>query len=606
MLIFKAIKTCGAGRRAAGLAGAIIAVTVFSLRIEAQMGIPEVIQDVRVVHGKLFTDEECVRIFTGARIHPLPLDSLRHGALRILQAYGEYGYPFARIDSIQLERVNVGVIAKLHITQGGPLRIESVAFHGNTEFEAEHLGRLFGLKPGVVWEERRLHEGLSRIEEEYSFAGYPFCRAWAADTVAIDAADESEGSLPLAVIIDEGRQGRADSILFRGNSYTRRSILERQTGIARGSILNRRRLEAAERNLNRLPFLERVSGPQWVLLPGEGTGILFDVTEGASNNFSGILGYLPSPGRGGTGIVTGDVSVHFGNLFGTARSITGRWARRDAYSQDFDFRYHEPWLLGGPVSLDIFLGQAIQDSSYIKRVLGVEAGFAVSQSLSLNAAVERYSTNPENYGRETYGLEPFGVIEGKFGFTYDTRDFPQNPQRGAYHRLLVSIGRRKGVVSNEEPAEGGTVERGTILDRSVITDFIFAYPIAYRHVAYFGFHGSQMETGGKEIPYSRWFAMGGARSLRGYREQQFRSTTVGWWNIEYRILPERRSRIFTFFDAGFYRSNPEAEGAWLWKYGYGLGFRVNSRLGIIGMDYGIGQDDGFSNGKIHLSIENRF
>jgi outer membrane protein insertion porin family len=234
----------------------------------------------------------------------------------------------------------------------------------------------------------------------------------------------------------------------------------------------------------------------------------------------------------------------------------------------------------------------------------MEAEFAVTQSLSINAGIERYSTDPEEYGRETYGLETYSILEGNAGFTFDTRDFPLNPGKGVYHHLSVTFGRRRGAIADEGNDGGG--QMGTVWDRSIVTDFQIALPLAYRHVAFLAFHGAQMKSGGTDIPYSQWFFMGGARSLRGYREKQFRSTTLGWWNLEYRLLPERRSRIFAFFDAGFYKTNPGSEGDWEKKTGYGLGFRVNSRLGIIGMDYGIGEDGGFSNGKIHVSIENRF
>jgi outer membrane protein assembly factor BamA len=72
------------------------------------------------------------------------------------------------------------------------------------------------------------------------------------------------------------------------------------------------------------------------------------------------------------------------------------------------------------------------------------------------------------------------------------------------------------------------------------------------------------------------------------------------------------SRIFIFADYGyFYRkaglsqdgSLREISGK---KLGYGFGLRVNSRAGLLGIDYGLGEKDRLNEGKIHFGIVNRF
>ena len=60
-------------------------------------------------------------------------------------------------------------------------------------------------------------------------------------------------------------------------------------------------------------------------------------------------------------------------------------------------------------------------------------------------------------------------------------------------------------------------------------------------------------------------------------------------------------------DIGHYQRTTSHEGKFSsTKIGYGLGMRIETRLGLIGIDYGIGEDDGLLNGKIHVGIVNRF
>ena len=43
-----------------------------------------------------------------------------------------------------------------------------------------------------------------------------------------------------------------------------------------------------------------------------------------------------------------------------------------------------------------------------------------------------------------------------------------------------------------------------------------------------------------------------------------------------------------------------------WKVGYGIGLRLETRLGLFGIDYGLGEGDRLSNGKVHIRLINEF
>jgi len=106
------------------------------------------------------------------------------------------------------------------------------------------------------------------------------------------------------------------------------------------------------------------------------------------------------------------------------------------------------------------------------------------------------------------------------------------------------------------------------------------------------------------------FRFGGAKTLRGYRENQFLGSRVAWTNAEYRFLLGRRSFLFGFLDTGYYnrpaqpeQNLPGEDGV---KYGYGFGLRTDTPLGNIGVSFALGQGDSFSQGKIHIGLINDF
>jgi outer membrane protein insertion porin family len=111
-----------------------------------------------------------------------------------------------------------------------------------------------------------------------------------------------------------------------------------------------------------------------------------------------------------------------------------------------------------------------------------------------------------------------------------------------------------------------------------------------------------------DIPISEMFFLGGASSLRGYREEQFWGTTVAWTNIEYRYLTGRRSRIFLFNDWGCYyrqEENIDNRNSQNWsdlKSGYGAGIMLETGVGVIGLEFGWETGSQMMEGKVHLRL----
>jgi outer membrane protein insertion porin family len=108
-----------------------------------------------------------------------------------------------------------------------------------------------------------------------------------------------------------------------------------------------------------------------------------------------------------------------------------------------------------------------------------------------------------------------------------------------------------------------------------------------------------------DVPFHELLTLGGATDLRGYREEQFRGTRTALASLEYRFILSRFSRFLLFVDAGYYYRDGSnfAKGT---KLGYGIGLRSETRLSIIGVDYGLGEGDGLLEGKLHLSLVRQF
>ncbi len=123
-----------------------------------------------------------------------------------------------------------------------------------------------------------------------------------------------------------------------------------------------------------------------------------------------------------------------------------------------------------------------------------------------------------------------------------------------------------------------------------------------------GIHGKHISS--TRLDVSDLFQFGGTTTLRGYRENQFFASQIAYINLEYRFLTGRASSFYGFFDGGYYsRPDDPVTGIAAQEnnlYGFGIGARVETALGVLNMNYALGEGDSFSNGKIHVGINNEF
>jgi outer membrane protein assembly factor BamA len=105
--------------------------------------------------------------------------------------------------------------------------------------------------------------------------------------------------------------------------------------------------------------------------------------------------------------------------------------------------------------------------------------------------------------------------------------------------------------------------------------------------------------------------VGGAASLRGYREGEFRASRWAVLRLEYGVFTADDGRAFLFLDQGalyrpFLEDSATARSTTLYRPGYGIGFEAPLSLGRLALTLGYGRGDGPLDGKIHVRLTSRF
>ncbi|MBN2088501.1 BamA/TamA family outer membrane protein [candidate division KSB1 bacterium] len=563
---------------------------------------PIYIQDVQINGLKHFSQQEIHEILNLPGGAVFSLDNVRQQFNKLLQEYRGQGFYFATIDSvtIQIDSIQQQANIKLFLQENTRLKIESLKIKGLLPEETRNWSRRFETQPGDNFNEDVLQEDIEAGLKLAENSGYPLTE------VRIDSlmlSRDPAHTLKLILHIASGYLIKIDEITIQGNQITLEKVIQREIRIKNGEIYQQNQITKIPRRLLRLGFLKEVQTPQIYIKEDGRSGLLITVQEGNANQFDGVVGYTP-----GTitrkGYFTGLLNLSLGNLLGTGRKVSANWQKKDRQSQSLAFSYFEPWILGFPLHTSFQFNQLIQDTTYIQRNWIGEIQFPFSDNFYTFGRIGWQGVFPDSIGMLLFNIPPSRANNLTLGLAYDTRDDLVNPRKGLYFHTSVEIARKKNL-ANEILA---LLEKDEIHDlKRLGFDFSLFVPISGNQVLSSNLFGRQITSSEKNIPIPEHFRLGGTRTLRGYREEQFRGTRIAWMNLEYRYLLGRRSRVFLFGDMGYFsRPDPDEVKIEAYKVSYGFGLRLETRLGIMGVDYGLGEGSGLLEGLIHVGLINEF
>lgn len=556
---------------------------------------PVLIDEIRIA-GNSALPEDAVMELTGLIPGgPFTEQLLQIGIRSLLEVYAANGFFRVRVIPSQPEfsADSTSISLTLTIEEGPLASIKTIRLIGNKAISDAEISASLNTVGGQPFQRQRIEQDIEIVLTQYERIGYPYCQ------VEIERFELVDGGIALSLRIVEGPLVRIDGFRIVGNRHTRESVITREFRISKGTPFDQRALTDGHDRLLRLGHFDEVSEPTFELNPqGDGAVVVIRVEEGQTSSIDGILGYIPGV-RGRSGFFTGSFALDLKNMAGTGRQMQASWIRRDPLSSDIRIRYEEPWMFGYPVDGAFELGQTQQDSSFAATELAFRLTMPIGRHVNGHVELGWRRVIPDSISANI--LPANRAVNALFGLSIDTRDDSLNPRRGSLVRLDGSVGLRWNSSSVAYTPELARTQTSTIS-----IDVEQYAPVMGRQVAAIALHGVDIRSGEQSLPASQQFRFGGTRTLRGYRELQFQGSMALWANLEYRVLLSRRSRFFVFFDAAYYEQGRTVGRLQETKISSGLGLRLESSLGIMGIDYAVGEEDSILNGKVHFGLRNEF
>jgi len=522
----------------------------------------------------------------------------------IIKMYQDAGYIDFKVRATGKEYNfdSSSVALTVSMEEGKQVTIGEIILTGNRAFSNSYILNLMATKTGEVLSAGELNTDIRDILNIYEQRGYTFA------AISVESIEEyehgAEKKIRLSIRIDENERIKIDNIVIEGNTGTKKNVITREITLGEGNSISRENLVEIRRRLENLGYFESVEQPK-ILKYKNSTVLLIKVKEGNTNTFDGILGFVPPTGTEDKGYFTGLVNLSIRNLFGTGRKVEARFKKEIKTTQELELNYLEPWFLGYPVNLSTQFMQRIEDSTYIKRELGFRTEAMITKKFTVSGIFDFERVIPSINSTSTFTIFDSRLLAAGVEIRFDSRDYVYNPASGILYKTSYSVGQKKiynaASFTNQDVPADFTVQKGML-------DLDFYYSFFKRQSMLVGVHGVEIRS--PRFEAADLFRFGGINSVRGYREGQFLGSRVAWSNLEFRYSLTRRSFAALFYDMGYYRKPadeqfnvPVQEG---FIYGYGLGIRIETALGMFGVSYALGRGDSILEGKIHFGLVNDF
>jgi hemolysin activation/secretion protein len=134
------------------------------------------------------------------------------------------------------------------------------------------------------------------------------------------------------------------------------------------------------------------------------------------------------------------------------------------------------------------------------------------------------------------------------------------------------------------------------------------FQLSSRSVIQASYHGAAIFS--NKIFQNELFRIGGFHLLRGFNEQSVLASQYHIGTIEYHYLLGQNSYFYLFFDGAYVVNESLSPVTYDTPIGFGAGINFETRAGIFGVNYALGQQQNnpiqFRNAKIHFGYVNYF
>ncbi len=427
--------------------------------------------------------------------------------------------------------------------------------------------------------------------------GHPFGHV-KLDSIEFVGKDSIKGKLS----IEPNKKILIDSIISVPTKIINSGFLHNYLNIQQGEIFDKSKIDKIQKKINKLPFINLPQSP-YVVFSGNKAKIRVDIKEKKINKFDFLLGLTPSNEIGKKYKITGEITAELVNKLNHGESFYLKYKSLGKGKQNLRLKLNYPYILNFPFGFDSRFKLYKNENKNIDLDLktGVQYLFKGINYLKIywnyfsSRLIEINKTTLLSTGELPNQLD-LNINGIGAEFNYDNTDYKFNPRKGFEIIFDANIGQKR-IIKNFQISElkNEKYDFSTSYDFLDLTTFVYnisadlSYflPIANRFVIKLGNKTAYKKSQNK-LYKNELYRLGGNKLLRGFDEESIYSDFFNVSTIELRLLIEKNSFIFAFFDAAIVNEPFITPSSWDKPYGFGVGINFDTKSGILGISAALG------------------
>lgn len=429
-------------------------------------------------------------------------EMLKVDLLRVESHYRDFGFIKARLEEprVEVDRENGVVLITVTVHEGDQYRVGKVGAEGDAIHTADEMLARFTLKEGEPFNQSKFRASLFDITELYGDDGYAYA------TPVPDVVEHADTkTVDITIKVDPGRKIYIGRIDFTGNMKSNDNVVRREFRLREGDRFSGKKLNRSRERLVNTGFfsnadIEQRSGAEPDLMD---LGV--NLVEKETGNIRAGLGYS----SGENLMLNAQVSEN--NFLGTGRRLSVG-VNSSTLQNDYYLDFTEPRWRDRDISLGYqlfarqydYLGYTSNSTGF-----GVTAGYAMGEytytSLSYKLEKVRVGLNDPSMVGSFISAQMGERMTSSLTHTInkDMRDNFFNPTNG--YRLEAATQLAGGPL-------GGEVDFVKLtMGGSRYFSLPYGFVLMGRGEMKFG-----SGYGGKPLPISEHYFLGGPMNLRGF------------------------------------------------------------------------------------------
>ena len=309
-------------------------------------------------------------------------------------------------------------------------------------------------------------------------------------------------------------------------------------------------------------------------------GMVIDLEPEFDNHFSGVLGAVKDMNNHWH--FNGELDIQFENIWNTMESFSFFWKKLDSTNQVINLKLTSPHFFENGMGINSHYKYDLVDGLFTELRAGIDFEITSKSFGSFFLGYNSGKINTTSRGR-TFGYKKSNYKSLSLVFGHDSYNRRFLPDRGKKIKIVNNIG--------TDTYDDKLFYRSSMVLNQII-------PIYNSLNLSIMSWNQYINSLGGVINPARKIRYGGINNLRGYMDNQFRSSKISIQTIELHLQKNPFFRTLLFFDLGL---APDE----LPKSSLGFGIHKLTNKALLELQYAIPKSNSFLSGKIHFKWTSR-